>query len=204
MGYYIDQNDGSIELPLRNVGFAIEALKKWMRDEQEYDDWNRFQKFEDIAFEFNLMATFDKDKNEYLIDNEGEKLWAQKEFLEVVAEFCNEGSYIEISGEDGCFWRWVIKDGQLLEINPSIDWNPNAIEVDSIQRAKEMILDIYHKNDLCLGEILASVSVVGLTVEEILELVEDLRYEIDGEDKTETTCEPMEYDEIFASRIGDE
>lgn len=123
MGYYIEQRDGSIVLPSKNVSAAIKALKKWMRDEQEYYDLARFQSLEDIAFEYYLMATFDEDKNEYYIDNEGEKLWCQREFLEVIAEFCNEGSYIELSGEDGCLWRWVIRGGRLLEISPTISWD---------------------------------------------------------------------------------
>lgn len=199
MGYYIEQVGGSIELPLRNANFAVDAIKKWMRDERKMDDWNRYDKIEDLAVEFNMIATFNTDLFEYLIDNEGEKLWDQREFLSVIAEFCNEGSYIEISGECGDIWRWVVKDGQLYEVNPSIDWSPDAIEVENIAHAKSQILDIYHENDLCLGEIFASVSIVGLSIEEVLELVEDLRCEIDGEVKSETACEPMEYDEIFAS-----
>jgi len=199
MGYYIEQVEGSIELPLRNANFAVDAIKKWMRDERKMDDWNRYDKIEDLAVEFNMIATFNTDLSEYLIDNEGEKLWDQREFLSVIAEFCNEGSYIEISGECGDRWRWLVKDGQLYEVNPSIDWNPDAIEVNNIAHAKQKILDIYHENDLCLGEIFASVSIVGLSIEDVLELAEDLRCEIDGEDKSETTWEPMEYDEIFAS-----
>lgn len=199
MGYYIEQVEGSIELPLRNANFAVDAIKKWMRDERKMDDWNRYDKIADLAVEFNMIATFNADLSEYLIDNEGEKLWDQREFLSVIAEFCNEGSYIEISGERGDRWRWVVKDGQLYEVNPSIDWNPDAIEVSNIAHAKQQILDIYHENDLCLGEILASVSIVGLSIEEVLELVEDLRCEIDGEVRSETMCEPMEYDEIFTS-----
>ena len=199
MGYYIEQVEGSIELPLRNANFAVDAIKKWMRDERKMDDWNRYDKIEDLAVEFNMIATFNTDLSEYLIDNEGEKLWDQREFLSVIAEFCNEGSYIEISGECGDRWRWLVKDGQLYEVNPSIDWNPDAIEVNNIAHAKQEILDIYHENDLCLGEIFASVSIVGLSIEEVLELVEDLRCEIDGEVKSETACEPMKYDEIFAS-----
>ena len=199
MGYYIEQVEGSIELPLRNTNFAVDAIKKWMRDERKMDDWNRYNKIEDLAVEFNMIATFNADLSEYLIDNEGEKLWDQREFLSVIAEFCNEGSYIEISGECGDRWRWVVKDGQLYEVNPSVDWNPDAIEAENIAHAKSQILDIYHENDLCLGEIFASVSIVGLSIEEVLELVEDLRCEIDGEVRSETMCEPMEYDEIFAS-----
>lgn len=199
MGYYIEQVEGSIELPLRNANFAVDAIKKWMRDERKMDDWNRYDRIEDLAVEFNMIATFNTDLSEYLIDNEGEKLWDQREFLSVIAEFCNEGSYIEISGEYGDRWRWVVKDGQLYEVNPSIDWSPDAIEVENIAHAKSQILDIYHENDLCLGEIFASVSIVGLSIEEVLELAEDLRCEIDGEVRSETTCEPMEYDEIFAS-----
>lgn len=199
MGYYIEQVEGSIELPLRNANFAVDAIKKWMRDERKMEDWNRYDKIEDLAVEFNMIATFNTDLSEYLIDNEGEKLWDQREFLSVIAEFCNEGSYIEISGECGDRWRWVVKDGQLYEVNPSIDWSPDAIEVENIAHAKSQILDIYHENDLCLGEIFASVSIVGLSIEEVLELAEDLRCEIDGEVRSETTCEQMEYDEIFAS-----
>lgn len=92
MGYYIEQVEGSIELPLRNANFAVDAIKKWMRDERKMDDWNRYDKIEDLAVEFNMIATFNTDLSEYLIDNEGEKLWDQREFLSVIAEFCNEGS----------------------------------------------------------------------------------------------------------------
>lgn len=177
MGYYIECSDGGITLPLRNADFACEALKKWLC-RQEREDWNCYQSIEDIAAEFDLIARFDETKREYVICNDAEKLWNQQEFLEVIAEFCNEDSYIEIVGECGEFWRWVIKDGKLLEVIPSIDWNPNALVADNVNDAKRLILDIYHKDDEhCLLEILDMVSVVGLTVGEILELVEELKHD---------------------------
>lgn len=185
MSYCIEQRGGSIVLPSSNVSFALDALKRWMREEQECDDWDRFRNFEDIAHEFGLMVTFDEDKNEYFIDNEGEKLLLQEEFLEVIAEFCNEDSYIELLGEDGHLWRFVIKDGRLLVRSPSINWHQNTIEADSICRAKELIRNMYLKKDSCLGEVLTSVSVVGLTIKEILELADDLKYEVEGKDKAE-------------------
>ncbi len=183
MGYYIEQVGGSIELPLTNVNSAVDAIKKWLQDETEWGDWNECGKIEEFADKFGMEAIFNAEKSKYYLYNIGEKLWNQEDFLSVIAKFCYEDSYIEIAGENGDRWRWVIKNGELCEVMPAVDWHTDAIEVESVLHAKQKILDIYRKNELSLREILNTVSVVGLSIEEVLELVDNLKCAIEDEHK---------------------
>lgn len=51
-----------------------------------------------------------------------EKLGDEKEIFNSIAKYFNEGSYIEMSGEDGGMWRWIFKDGKCRSIYPKIIW----------------------------------------------------------------------------------
>lgn len=53
---------------------------------------------------------------------QGYKLWEQEEFLTVIAPFVLSGSYIEMQGEDGASWRWVVRNGVLQTDYPIITW----------------------------------------------------------------------------------
>jgi len=50
------------------------------------------------------------------------KLWDHDEMCKQIAPYVEDGSYIEMSGEDGAMWRWVFKHGECHEISAVITW----------------------------------------------------------------------------------
>jgi len=73
----------------------------------------------------NLRYECENDEFGNIIDLDfcGEKLGDDLEIFNSIAKFFNEGSYIEMYGEDGCSWRWIFKDGQCNEVYPKINWD---------------------------------------------------------------------------------
>lgn len=53
------------------------------------------------------------------------------------------------------------------------------LEVESVQDATEKLLEIYKEDVACLGEILATTELKGLTIEQVLEVVARTRKIID-------------------------
>lgn len=72
----------------------------------------------------------------------GEKLGQDDVMLRAIAPFVEDGSYIQMQGEDGEIWRWVFRDGQLKEIQANIAWNdepncePSPCEDTCIERPR--------------------------------------------------------------------
>lgn len=49
------------------------------------------------------------------LDFEGEKLGDDKLFFDTIAPYVEDGSYIEMGGEDGFIWRWIFENGKCTE-----------------------------------------------------------------------------------------
>ncbi len=84
----------SIVLKSKNLE---EALKEWRWDPEVDDDLNIIN-----------------------LDFTGEKLGDDFELFKAIAPFVQDGSYIEMSGEDGDIWRWIFEGGKCIERNASI------------------------------------------------------------------------------------
>lgn len=52
----------------------------------------------------------------------GEKLGDEFIIWKVIAPYVEPNSFIEMTGYDGCKWRWVFKDGECQEIYPKTEW----------------------------------------------------------------------------------
>jgi hypothetical protein len=65
--------------------------------------------------EWQWLADEDADGNITYISFEGEKLGDDGVLFEAIAPFVKDGSYIEMSGEDGCRWMWCFKNGKMTE-----------------------------------------------------------------------------------------
>lgn len=48
--------------------------------------------------------------------------FGEEEILQVIAPYCQNGSYIEMTGEMGEKWRWIVQDDEIREITPEIEW----------------------------------------------------------------------------------
>ena len=121
MGYYMTQRetkfkfkDGKDEEILNAIKDAVNKgnVTSWV-DEITVNNSDIFQ---------DALA---ECRWEYYKDDlwfEGEKLGSDYELFCAVAPFVEDGSYIEMSGEDGCLWRWVFENGKCMEVYPTITW----------------------------------------------------------------------------------
>lgn len=67
-------------------------------------------------------SMFNEDGDLIGLDFLGEKYGDEKHLFTAIAEFVESDSYIEMIGEDHEKWRWIFKDGKLLEKKPRIIW----------------------------------------------------------------------------------
>ena len=58
----------------------------------------------------------------------GEKLGDAFEMFQRIAPMVDEGSYLQISGENGDLWRWVFIDGECYEIDAIITWPESSAD----------------------------------------------------------------------------
>lgn len=79
-------------------------------------------KVENLLEDFCFCAETDADGNIIDLDFTGEKLWDHEKMCEQIAPFVEDGSYIEMHGEDGAMWRWVFQNGAFHEIEANITW----------------------------------------------------------------------------------
>ena len=119
MGYYMDLMDYSIKIEAASFAQALEAVKKAF---PKYEELQSITDFPDAMSEFYYDPEFDGDGNICGFEFDGEKLHDDYEFWCAAAPFVEEGSYIEMMGEDYEHWRWIFKNGQCYAISPTITW----------------------------------------------------------------------------------
>jgi hypothetical protein len=71
---------------------------------------------------FGWPVKHDADGNITSIHFAREKAGDDKLFFEAIAEFVDDGSFIEMCGEDGSRWRWIFSGGQVAEKNAVVSW----------------------------------------------------------------------------------
>ena len=73
------------------------------------------------AWRWNVQ--YDKDNQIEDIWWEGEKLGDDCQLFDAIAPYVEEGSYIEMMGEDGSIWRWAFDGKKMIEQDAQITWN---------------------------------------------------------------------------------
>lgn len=133
MGYYMTQRDSSFNMNKENFDKALEAIKtlgskenlEKAGDNYSWVDMN-FVNATNIEQAFEMWrweAEFDKAGNIDGIQFRGEKYGGDEiDMLKVIAPYVENGSYIEMQGEEGELWRWVFNDGNCREVNSRIVW----------------------------------------------------------------------------------
>jgi hypothetical protein len=130
MGYCICQEDCSFYIPDDKIDGMLEALK----DEMINGCCAGLNDTEILAAiaKKDVRAIFDEAAFEACMDKgnvthvyyQGDKAWEGMEhFLNVIAPFVDEGSFIEFSGEGGGLYRYVFKGGKCEEKWPTISWD---------------------------------------------------------------------------------
>jgi hypothetical protein len=147
MGYYMNQRASKFRIPKDKIPLALAAVRALLANDAAMGggSWGPNGKVEkwfawvDMAgfanadtLEKALTAWrwvgFVDDATGDLIslDFNGEKLGDDATLLEALAPFVDDGSYIEMSGEEGTIWRWVFNKGVMEDINAVITWPETA------------------------------------------------------------------------------
>lgn len=138
MGYYMDQRDCKFTIKAENIDKAWEALRDlFLKEEKSIYDaggyhyaWiNTDDVLEADSFQeamgnarWDVYKNSDGDINNICFC--GEKKGGDEEvILGSIAPYVENGSYIEMEGEDGIVWRWCFDDGMIYEKYPTIIWD---------------------------------------------------------------------------------
>ena len=126
MGYCMSMQDCKFLIKQEMTPELFSKLKNFLStnklmwvDSRYLEDANNI---EDLFDEIRYDIRRDLDNNIVSIDFFGEKLGDDLRIFQEMAEFVEDGSYIEMSGEDNCMWRWCFKGGECKEIEPKIVW----------------------------------------------------------------------------------
>jgi hypothetical protein len=136
MGYCISLTDSDFRIPASKKAEALAAMKKmdpsvkgrgfWDNKRQwswvDQEDIERAQSLEEAMTQWRYCPQIDVEGNIRRIDFEGEKIGQEDELFAVLAPFVEDGSFIEMQGEDGAMWRWVFRDGTVKMVEPKIEW----------------------------------------------------------------------------------
>lgn len=115
MSVSITCNLNTIAIPKENVNKIIDTINSKR-------SYNLIHKPEAL-FSY-LWVSFEEHDDKYLIDfRENEHYESELEVLEEIAEFIEEGSFVEFVNEYGVLYRIVFKDKQMRYIYPRIEWD---------------------------------------------------------------------------------
>lgn len=133
MGYRMTQMESDFRIPYPLFQEVLDGLKEAARKENA-GGWGSSLPIADMA-EFQLATTLrqamtmcrwnlgiDDQGHVYKIDFKGENLYDDEQVLEAIAWAVEDGSYIEMFGEDGQRWRWVFNNGSMKVVDAIITW----------------------------------------------------------------------------------
>jgi hypothetical protein len=133
MGYCMDLQEKKFKIRKENAENVVNALKEFAKNfKGTYDNRIMWVDKSILINSESIEESFDEiryplttDTNgDYIIDYfSGEKLGDDTQIFMAIAPFVEDGSYIEMSGEDGTLWRWVFKNGKCEEKYPEIKWD---------------------------------------------------------------------------------
>ena len=130
MGYYMEQRDSDFTIKQENIQKAWDALIKLFETKKRHYSWVdtrsvlEASSFRDAMEEARWVIYYDNNREDVCgILFNGEKYGGDEIIiLGAIAPYVEDGSYIEMSGEDGAIWRWVFNDGDIEEKNAKIVW----------------------------------------------------------------------------------
>lgn len=100
MGYCISMESSSFRVQTENTGRVLKNLERYC-----------------------YTAELDDDGNIIGVDFIGDKLsYDEEKMFQSIAPYVEDGSYIEMSGEDGARWKWAFNGGKFKEIQAKIIW----------------------------------------------------------------------------------
>ena len=126
MGYCMRQADAAFVIPKTKHAKALQKLKRtqaaspfmWATN----DAVARATTLAEAMQAFCWPVAHDVDGNISSIRFEGEKAGDDLRFFETLAEFVENGGFIEMHGDDGSRWRWIFSGGNVHEKAAKVSW----------------------------------------------------------------------------------
>ena len=127
MGYGMNVRDRSFRIEAIDKKKALAAIKKLAGKETIHDDsGSPHYSWVDTKL-FLAAKTLEQAMYQWRWDIEendrtgavtdiwfaGEKLGDDETLFQAIAPWVKDGSFIEMMGEDGAFWKWVFQDGEV-------------------------------------------------------------------------------------------
>jgi hypothetical protein len=147
MGYYSDLRDCSFHIPKKNFEPAYIALMNntegagWEKEpENKYkgpDDLIAFLKGD--GWEEVYLDEDDPDYGICGLAISQAKSSNLEDKMRVLAPFVEDDSYIEWSGEDGAQYRWMFKNGEMIEEYAIIDYSGSQEILYAILKKKKLL-----------------------------------------------------------------
>jgi hypothetical protein len=125
MGYCITQQCSDFFLKKENQEAAFRAAVSLAKKHYSWvgADWSSgLKNIEDVLTEWRYEPIIDDNEDIIGVEFSGEKLGDEIELFKAIAPFVEKGSYIEMSGEDSCLWRWVFDGKTCKEVYAKISW----------------------------------------------------------------------------------
>jgi len=146
MGYYMTQRDAIFNIKAEDVEKALAAIKKLADPEKMklsasgggtvngkpviHYSWVTNNEFleantlQDAIIAWRWNIGLDRETGDVCeIFFEGEKLGDDEALFKALAPYVEDGSYIEMSGEEGALWRWEFNNGEVEEKFATVRWD---------------------------------------------------------------------------------
>lgn len=117
MGYYAN-GGGTFKISKKNFEPMKAAVQDWVRKEQP--GWEADPDIECFFDYFGFEADLDDDGNIWYVSFPDNKIRDAADFLKIIAPWVEDGSRIEMVGEDFSAWLWAFKDHEFYECNGTV------------------------------------------------------------------------------------
>ncbi len=126
MGYCIEIKECNLLIRKENVSKALELLKDFTKRKAHIMFVNKRTVLDSkMLSEAMEEYRWGIESKEYGVELEyfyGENLGDDFEMFNAIAPVVEEGSYIEMHGEDGETWRWVFENGKCTKKRLRVEW----------------------------------------------------------------------------------
>ena len=131
MGYCVEMKECEFFIKKENIDKAFNTLREYAKTKIENKESLSWIDLHGIAYSETLTEALESCDFDVLYNDNGdvydvdwisEKLGDHDVILNVIAPYIEDGSYLEMYGEDGDIWRWCIKDNKCYWKTPKIIW----------------------------------------------------------------------------------
>ena len=131
MGYCVEMKECKFFIKKENIEKAFNTLRDYAKTKIENKEGLSWIDLHSVAYSETLTEAlescdfdilYNDNGDVYDVDYISEKLGDHDVILNVIAPYIEDGSYLQMYGEDGDIWRWCIKDNECYWKTPKIIW----------------------------------------------------------------------------------